>query len=182
MRTRWIGSLAIATVGFGVAVGAAARGHGHSHGESDHVHATVPPAYANVSAPANVWTDAQVLARGRAIYTAKCAACHGEAGRGDGPAAAGMALKPASFRDSQMVAAMTDAYWFWRVSEGGRVEPYASKGSAMPPYKDDLSVDDRWAVIAYQHSLSGHAGPHTAAEHPEMQPAPSAQPHGGHGH
>jgi hypothetical protein len=38
----------------------------------------------------------------------------------------------------------------------------------MPPYKDDLSVGDRWAVIAYQHSLSGHVGAHATSEHPEM--------------
>jgi len=53
-----------------------------------------------------------------------------------------------------MVAEMTGAYWFWRVSEGGLVEPFRSAGSAMPAWKTELSVDDRWAVIAYQHSLS----------------------------
>ena len=58
-----------------------------------------------------------------------------------------------------MVAEMSDAFWFWRVSEGGRVEPYKSQGSVMPAYKNSLSIEDRRAVIAFQHSQSGHAGP-----------------------
>ena len=74
-----------------------------------------------------------------------------------------------------MVAEMSDAYWFWRVSEGGQGEPYKSKGSVMPGYKDVLSIEDRWAVIAYQHAQSGHAGPHIASEHPEMEAGP--RPH-----
>jgi mono/diheme cytochrome c family protein len=139
-----------------------------------HVHAPVPGEYANASTPADIWTSPAVLARGKAIYEAKCAVCHGRDGAGDGPAAAGLAMKPASFRDKAMVAEMTDVYWFWRVSEGGAVEPFKSEGSTMPAWKNDLSVEDRWAVIAYQHSLSGHAGPHTVSEHPEM---PGRRPH-----
>jgi hypothetical protein len=89
-----------------------------------------------------------------------------------------LALKPDSFRDAAMAAEMTDAYWFWRVSEGGLAEPYRSKGSVMPAFKDDLSVEDRWAVIAYQHSFSGHQGPHVAAEHPAMGSRPHPEPRG----
>ena len=48
------------------------------------------------------------------------------------------------------------------------MEPYKSKGSTMPAWKGELSVADRWAVIAYAHTLSGHTGAHTASEHPEM--------------
>ncbi len=81
-----------------------------------------------------------------------------------------------SFRDRAMVAEMSDAYWFWRVSEGGEVEPYKSQRSAMPAFRDVLSVEDRWAVIAYQHWQSGHAGAHVAAQHPEMEAGPRPHP------
>jgi len=50
-----------------------------------------------------------------------------------------------------------------------------SIGSAMPAWKKVVSVEDRWAVIAYQHTFSGHRGPHSPAEHPELrggQPQP----------
>ena len=156
-------------------------GQPHTHGDEAHVHASVPSAYRSVTSSAAIWTDAGTLARGQAIYVAKCAVCHGEHGGGDGPAATGLPLKPPSLKDTRMVAEMTPAYWFWRVSEGGVVEPFRSSGSVMPAWKDDISVDDRWAVIAYQHSLSGHRGPHTIAEHPEMGaqlPRPHPEPRG----
>lgn len=128
----------------------------------------MPPEYAAAHVPASAWTSPAMVARGRAIYRAKCAQCHGERGDGRGPAAAELAVKPADFRDDAMVNEMAGNYWFWRVSEGGQVEPFRSKGSAMPAWKQELSVEDRWAVIAYTHTLSGHQGPHVTSEHPEM--------------
>ena len=58
------------------------------------------------------------------------------------------------------------------MSEGGLVEPFKSKGSAMPAWKTELSPEDRWAVIAYAHTLSGHHGPHDASQHSELNPKP----------
>lgn len=46
-----------------------------------------------------------------------------------------------------------DAYLFWRVSEGGTAEPFKSQGSAMPAFKDVLSVSERWDVLAYVHTF-----------------------------
>lgn len=131
------------------------RAHAQAHG---HQHVPVPGEYAKTRVPAAIWTDARVLARGKEIYASRCAACHGERGDGKGPGSAALALKPADLTDAQMVADMTPRHWFWRVSEGGQVEPFRSLGSAMPAWKHDLSVDDRWAVIAYARTLSGHRG------------------------
>ena len=102
----------------------------HGHDQKGHVHAPVPADYRGNRAPAGLWMNTAAIERGKAIYAVRCALCHGERGGGDGPAAAGLALKPASFRDGAMVAEMTNAYWFWRVSEGGLVEPFRSAGSA----------------------------------------------------
>ena len=96
---------------------------------------------------------------GERLHRQHCATCHGERGDGNGPAAA-LSPTPADMTGARMVAEMTDSYWFWRVSEGGR--------GAMPPRKTVRSVDERWAVIAYRHTLSGHRGPHVRAQHPEM--------------
>ena len=148
--------------------------------DSAHIHAPVPADYATVRAPSHIWTDRTILARGEAIYAAKCAACHGSGGAGDGPDATWLGPRMGSFRDRAMVAEMSDTYWFWRVSEGSLAEPYRSMGSVMPAYKDTLSVEDRWAVIAYQHTQSGHTGLHGASEHPEMESGsrPHPEPRG----
>jgi Cu/Ag efflux protein CusF len=42
----------------------------------------------------------------------------------------------------------------------------------MPAWKGELPMSDRWAVIAYAHTLSGHKGPHVASEHSELKPKP----------
>ena len=145
---------------------------GRAVAHTDHEHAEVPAAYANAHIPDRVWTDPAVIAKGKEIYTAKCAACHGEKGDGKGPAGASLPLKPGDFTDKKMVAEMPGNFWVWRVSEGGLVEPFKSKGSAMPAWKNELSMNDRWAVIAYAHTLSGHRGPHVASEHPQLKPKP----------
>jgi mono/diheme cytochrome c family protein len=149
--------------------------HGKDAGDGDHTdhdHPPVPPAYANAHIPDGVWTDPKMIAKGKEIYAAKCALCHGEKGDGKGPGAANLPLKPADLTDARMVAEMSGNFWLWRVSEGGLVEPFKSKGSVMPAWKGELSMNDRWAVIAYAHTLSGHKGPHIASEHPELRPKP----------
>ncbi len=141
-----------------------------AHG--DHVHPSIPPEYVNAHIPTRVWTDPKMIAKGKEIFTAKCVLCHGETGDGKGPSAVNLSLKPADLTDGKMVAEMPDNFWVWRVSEGGLVEPFKSKGSVMPAWKGDLSMNDRWAVIAYAHTLSGHCGPHVASEHSELKPKP----------
>jgi mono/diheme cytochrome c family protein len=83
--------------------------------------------------------------RGAGVYAQNCAACHGETGRGDG--AAGRDLKPPPGNLawlSQMPMVRWDPFMYWTVAEGG-----APLGTAMPSFKDSLSKDDIWAVIAY---------------------------------
>lgn len=144
---------------------------GEEHEEEEggaHFHVPAPLEYADMHVPPSIWTDPAMIARGKEIYTAKCAVCHGDEGDGKGPAGLALPLKPSDLRDRSAVAEMRDNFWFWRVSEGGLVEPFKSMGSAMPPHKDELSIEERWAVIAYQHTFSGHQGPHVPWEHPEM--------------
>ncbi len=138
------------------------------------MHATTPREYAGAHLAASAWMDPALMTRGRELYAAKCAVCHGSEGDGQGPAAAGLPVKPPDFRDARMVNEMAGNYWFWRVSEGGLAEPFKSQGSVMPAWKSELSVEDRWAVIAYQHAFSGHRGPHVTSEHPEMLRSGSA--------
>ncbi|MEN9785990.1 MAG: hypothetical protein RLZZ299_1254 [Pseudomonadota bacterium] len=43
--------------------------------------------------------DAAAIAKGKATYAAKCAACHGATGYGDGVAGAALPQKPSNFHD-----------------------------------------------------------------------------------
>jgi mono/diheme cytochrome c family protein len=142
--------------------------HAHDEAAGAHVHAPVPPEYKRAHVPAAAWTDSRMIARGKEIYAVRCAVCHGETGDGKGPAGLVLPLKPPDLRDGKMMGEMAGNYWFWRISEGGTVEPFKSMGSAMPAWKTELSVEDRWAVIAYQHTFSGHDGPHVVSEHAEL--------------
>jgi mono/diheme cytochrome c family protein len=146
----------------------------HGNARRDHEHPPIPAAYANAHIPTEVWTDAKMIAKGKEIYAAKCALCHGEKGDGKGPGAVTLPLKPADLTEGKMVAEMPGNFWVWRVSEGGLVEPFKSKGSVMPAWKGELSMNDRWAVIAYAHTLSGHDGPHVASEHATLKPKPKS--------
>src|SRR2546428_474273 len=172
MRAKLFISLASAALvlllGLGLAHPPVIRANGEKDEEKGgHAHVPAPLEYADTHVPLNVWTDQAMIARGKDIYTTRCAVCHGDAGDGKGPAGLALPLKPSDFRDRDGVAEMRDNYWFWRVSEGGQVEPFKGKGSAMPPWKGQLSVEERWAVMAYQHTFSGHQGPHVPWEHPE---------------
>jgi mono/diheme cytochrome c family protein len=165
----WISGPGMDSTGLGtrtILVQAQPQGTGQAPSAHAHMHAPVPAAYANSHIPARVWTDPKMIAKGKEIYTAKCVLCHGEKGDGKGPGSVNLPLKPADFTDTKMMSEMAGNFMFWRVSEGGLVEPYKSMGSVMPPWKTELTVPDRWAVIAYIHTLSEHAGPHTPSEHP----------------
>jgi Cu/Ag efflux protein CusF len=79
--------------------------------------------------------------------------CHGADGKGTGPLARGLPHPPADLTHHfHRAPGDGDAYLFWRVSEGGQVEPFKSSLSAMPAFKYVLSEDQRWDVLAYVHA------------------------------
>ncbi|GAB4360928.1 MAG: hypothetical protein Kow006_31210 [Gammaproteobacteria bacterium] len=111
-----------------------------------------PPQYA--SRRNTDWDDPEALLRGHKIYEVNCAACHGIDGRGTGPASNSLSHKPADLTSHfHRGPGMGDGYLFWRVSEGGTVEPFKSSGSAMPAFKSVLSERERWDVLTYVHQL-----------------------------
>lgn len=88
---------------------------------------------------------AAAIVHGAALYPQTCAACHGSAGHGDGPLAAGLAVPPADLTAAHLWG-HTDGEMFWWLTHG--IE--APDGSlAMPGFGEALSVDDRWALIDF---------------------------------
>jgi len=174
--------LGMTVAGAAVAHGSAGGGHGtHRHERW----VAPPPAYAGYRS--DRWADLHAIGRGRELYRQHCQACHGADGRGTGPLAASLAHRPADLTNHfHRPPHDGDAYLFWRVSEGGTVEPFRGMGSAMPAFKRVLSEDERWDVLAYVHAFF-HLG--LARWEPGVSPgpddahAPQAHDHkGGQGH
>ncbi len=119
------------------------------------------------------WDDKAIAARGEKLFMQNCAVCHGQGGQGNGPAAAGLAHKPADLTNHFHTApGQGDDYLFWRISEGGQVSPFKEMQSAMPPFKR-LSEEDRWAILTFVHQRFHGGFPEGAQHHDEEA---------GHGH
>jgi putative copper resistance protein D len=89
--------------------------------------------------------SAGTIAPGAQTFAEQCVACHGPRGYGDGPAAAGLPVKPADLA-RQHVGFHTDGTFFWWISHG--------KGeNAMPAFADLLDEQQRWEVIGFLHAL-----------------------------
>jgi mono/diheme cytochrome c family protein len=142
---------------------------GRTRGMMERHRATIPAEYAGLTNP--IVADEVSLARGAEAY-ASCAACHGDGGLGDGPAAATLDPVPPNIaRTSQM---MGDDYLFWRISEGG-----SQFETSMPGWEATLDEQTRWDLINYIRSLgSGTVTPGPAmgggAFDPEAQAAQQA--------
>jgi len=130
------------------------RDQGHMMHSQHHQHdkwETPPAAYAK--ARSTRWDDAAAITRGQQLFQMYCMVCHGTDGRGTGPAAVGLPHSPADLTHHfHRAPGDGDAYLFWRVSEGGQVEPFKSMQSAIPAFKTVLSEEQRWDVLAYVHA------------------------------
>ncbi len=117
---------------------------------------SMPREYASVAPPENLLNSPDAIDAGRVLFLANCAVCHGARGDGQGQTNPAFGTKPANLTDRAPpygVQALSPQYLFWRVSEGGRVEPFRSQGSIMPAWKYQLSDEQRWQVIAFIRTL-----------------------------
>jgi mono/diheme cytochrome c family protein len=83
---------------------------------------------------------------GAAIYAEKCAPCHGEIGKGDGPQSAQLPNPTTAIGTVSVARLSTPAEWYAVVTRG-------NMDRFMPPFHS-LSDRQRWDVIAYVYSLS----------------------------
>jgi mono/diheme cytochrome c family protein len=112
----------------------------------------VSPNAGGAAAPAAAATAAvtpAVLEKGKAIYKTNCIACHGESGRGDGPAAGAMKPKPRDHTDRAYMDTLTDKNLADVIQMGGAV-----KGKPLMPSNPQIRGTDLDAVVAYTRSLS----------------------------
>jgi mono/diheme cytochrome c family protein len=85
----------------------------------------------------------EVVARGRERFEIYCAMCHGYTGEGDGMIVRRGYRQPPSYHEDRLRQARV-GYFFRVMTEGF---------GAMPPYRAQVPVQDRWAIAAYIRAL-----------------------------
>ena len=105
------------------------------------------PAAKAEPAPAKVTHE--VLERGEEIYKANCIACHGEKGKGDGPAAGVLKPPPRDHTDRAYMDTLTDSDLKKVIVMGGAI-----KGRPLMPSHPQLRGKDLDSLVAYVRSLS----------------------------
>lgn len=113
----------------------------------------VPNEYASATSPVSL-DSPDTIGAGKAIFLANCVPCHGIAGNGQGATRPTFGSPPADFTDRARMQTLSPQYLFWRISEGGRVEPFRSQGSIMPAWKYQLTAEQRWQAIAFIRTLA----------------------------
>jgi len=96
---------------------------------------------------------AETVARGKPLYQANCAVCHGVLGKGDGPAAFTLVPRPVNLQ--LHVPQHAPGELFYWISSG-------IPGTAMPAWgavdpgtgTPRLSDGDRWSIIRYLQALA----------------------------
>ncbi len=79
---------------------------------------------------------------GRALYRTYCSGCHGESGDGGGPVGHLLSPEPRNFTDVIWMSKQTELYLFSIITDG-------KPNTAMPPFKEILSLKERALVIRY---------------------------------
>jgi mono/diheme cytochrome c family protein len=118
---------------------------------------------------------AELVTRGQERYQIFCSMCHGLSGYGDGMIVRRGFRKPPSYYEDKVRQAPVGHY-FDVITKGW---------GTMPPYAEQIPVQDRWAIVAYIRALqltvppgpqNANNGPgQTAAAGTTTQPQPQSQ-------
>ncbi len=103
----------------------------------------VPTDVAKMKNPIEATSDS--IQKGKQLYEANCAFCHGQTGKGDGPVASSLPEKPADLSNKEVMARLTDGELFWRITKGKR---------PMPSFEKTLSEKERWHIVNYLRTLA----------------------------
>ena len=96
-----------------------------------------------------LWAQSQ--AEGKKLYTVYCSGCHGETGKGDGPAARSLPVKPADHTDGKMMNSLSDKFLLDIITKGG---PDVGKSSFMPGWGTQLSEKQLRDIVSYIRGLA----------------------------
>ncbi len=122
--------------------------------EVDESAAAASPAAGGTAAPAidmtkvaKPWVEnADVAAYGKGVYKNTCAVCHGNEGKGDGPAGAALVPPPRNFVEGKWKKGGTSIALFNTLHNG-------IEGTSMASFKH-LPKADRWALVQFVRSIT----------------------------
>jgi mono/diheme cytochrome c family protein len=118
----------------GLVVGALASACGGDGGESK----------SSKSADA---ANPQAVAEAKQVWNNKCVSCHGNEGKGNGPASASLNPKPRSFGDKKWQLSVTDEHLEKVILGGGKAVGLSETMPANPNLKDKPEVVDELVKI-----------------------------------
>lgn len=75
-----------------------------------------------------------------------CVKCHGDAGEGDGPSSATLAVKPRDFTECDRMATFSDEKLFTVIKDGGEA---AGLSKDMPAWKEGMDDEEIHDLVAY---------------------------------
>lgn len=91
-----------------------------------------------------------------ALYRRWCAGCHGPLGKGDGPNARFLPVKPAAHADSAAMSKRPDDSLYDAIAGGGAV---MGKSPRMPAFGETLAPSEIRQLVSYIRALCSCAGP-----------------------
>ena len=95
--------------------------------------------------------SAQDRAQGKKLYSMYCASCHGDSGRGDGPASKSLPVKPANHEDRSVMSQLSDKALLEIISNGGNA---TGKSAFMPAWGGQLKEQEIMDLISFVRSLA----------------------------
>lgn len=97
-----------------------------------------------------LFAHAADVEQGKKLYGQFCVSCHGQSGKGDGPASAALNPKPRDHTDKELMSKLSDDDLL-KVIKGGGAS--VGKSPLMPPWGATLKDDQIKDVIAYVRTL-----------------------------
>ena len=96
-------------------------------------------------------TRAQNQAEGKKLYLTYCSSCHGDNGKGDGPAAQSLPVKPANHTSGAVMNQLTDKFLMEIISKGGSA---VGKSPMMPAWGGQFKENQLRDIVAYVRSIA----------------------------
>lgn len=92
-----------------------------------------------------------VLLKGQALYQKHCASCHGDKGKGDGPAESYETEPATDLTDPALQDRLTDGEILWKITKGRR----NGTEVVMPGIAQRVPVEeDRWKLVRFMRTLA----------------------------